>query len=126
MRNSSAVNVRRFEPRDREAVLRLAERLQEGVAGWRDADAVHDAVRGWVRDAVDATGENHAGELVVAANAERRGIGRALITAAEQWAEERGLAHVTLDTGAANIGARSFYAALGYLEEDVKLTKRLK
>ena len=48
-----------------------------------------------------------------------------LIGAAEDWARERGLVHLTLETGAGNRTARAFYAALGFLEEDVRLAKRL-
>jgi ribosomal protein S18 acetylase RimI-like enzyme len=71
------------------------------------------------------TGEVDAyiGELVVAESAQRRGIGRELVRAAERWAHSRGYRRVTLDTGAGNHGARAFYAALGYAEEDVRLTK---
>jgi ribosomal protein S18 acetylase RimI-like enzyme len=45
--------------------------------------------------------------------------------AAEEWARRQRLTCVTLHTGAANTRARAFYAALGYEEEDVRLTKRL-
>lgn len=38
---------------------------------------------------------------------------------------ERGHRCVTLETGAANTSARAFYASLGYLEEDVRLTRPL-
>ncbi len=55
--------------------------------------------------------------------AERRGVGAALVAAAEDWASQRGLARITLETGAANLGARRFYAALGYADEDVRLSK---
>ena len=48
------------------------------------------------------------------------------MAAAEEWARRQGLACVSLDTGAANTRARAFYAALGYEEEDVRLTKRLE
>jgi GNAT superfamily N-acetyltransferase len=48
------------------------------------------------------------------------------MVAAEEWARRQGLACLSLDTGAANARARAFYAALGYEEEDVKLTKRLE
>jgi len=47
------------------------------------------------------------------------------MAAAESWASDRGLRHLTLETGAANQPARGFYRALGYLEEDVRLTKPL-
>jgi hypothetical protein len=36
----------------------------------------------------------------------------------------RGLTRITLDTGA-NTVARDFYAAIGYDEEDVRLTRSL-
>ncbi len=65
----------------------------------------------------------YVGELVTAAGCERRGIARRLMAAAEAWGAERGLSFLTLETGAANHTARAFYAALGYTEEDVRLTK---
>jgi ribosomal protein S18 acetylase RimI-like enzyme len=73
------------------------------------------------------TGEVDAyvGELVVAAGYERRGIGTLLMQAAETWSRDRGYRRVTLETGAANQSARAFYAALGYLEEEVRLTKTI-
>jgi GNAT superfamily N-acetyltransferase len=73
------------------------------------------------------TGENdgYIGELVVAENASRQGIGQALVGAADAWARDRGLANLTLHTGAYNIGARAFYAALGFVEEEVRLTRPL-
>ncbi len=73
------------------------------------------------------TGETdgYIGELAVAAHAVRRGIGRALIAAAETWAQERGLRNLTLHTGMANLPARHFYAALGFQEEEIRLTRPL-
>jgi len=67
----------------------------------------------------------YVGELAVAASEEGRGVGRALMDAAEEWARRRGYARITLDTGARNHRARGFYAARGYVEEDVRLTKPL-
>ncbi len=74
------------------------------------------------------TGEidGYIGELAVASHAIRRGIGRALIAAAETWAQARGLRHLTLHTGMANIPARHFYAALGFREEEIRLTRPLQ
>jgi GNAT superfamily N-acetyltransferase len=68
----------------------------------------------------------YVGELVTAPGLERRGVARQLMAAAQRWAVDRGLAFLTLETGAANHGARSFYAALGFREEDVKLTRDLR
>ena len=48
------------------------------------------------------------------------------MAAAEAWGAGRGLRCLTLETGAANQPARSFYAALGYLPEDVRLTKVIR
>lgn len=140
-------------PGDAETVLGLADRLTVGVAPWRDPDEVLAAVRGWVTEAIAGAGDDepvwvavldgavvgfvhagerrhfsgerdgYVGELVVAESAERHGIGRALLAAAEDWAAGRGLRRLSLETGAANTAARAFYAALGYQEEDVRLSR---
>jgi GNAT superfamily N-acetyltransferase len=83
---------------------------------------VHAAERVHFTGQVDA----YVGELVTATGRERRGIARALMAAAEAWGAARGLVVLTLETGAANHGARSFYASLGYAEEDVRLTKKIQ
>ena len=69
--------------------------------------------------------EAHVGELAVAEAAARSGIGRALMSAAEQWAVARGLPRVSLETGASNDGARRFYASMGYVEEEVRLSRAM-
>jgi ribosomal protein S18 acetylase RimI-like enzyme len=78
-----------------------------------------------VRPSTHFTGERdgYIGELVVADRASRRGIGRALIAAADAWARDRGLRNLTLHTGAFNANARGFYAALGFADEEVRLTR---
>jgi ribosomal protein S18 acetylase RimI-like enzyme len=67
----------------------------------------------------------YVGELITAVGHERRGIARRLMAAVEAWGAQRGLKFVTLETGAANRTARDFYAALGYQEEGVRLTKAI-
>jgi GNAT superfamily N-acetyltransferase len=57
--------VRGYEPGDRDALLALAGRLVIGVAPWRDAQAVSDAVRQWVADSI-ATANDGRGALFVA------------------------------------------------------------
>jgi GNAT superfamily N-acetyltransferase len=91
------------------------------VDGDQIVGVVHAAERTHFTGQVDA----YVGELITAAGHERRGIARALMRAAEDWGAARGLEHLSLDTGMANHTARAFYAALGYLEEEVKLTKKL-
>ena len=67
-----AVGVRRYLPSDREAALLLAPRLQTGVAPWRDARAVREAVTGWIEASLGSAGTDdhevfvaHLGEDVV-------------------------------------------------------------
>jgi ribosomal protein S18 acetylase RimI-like enzyme len=77
------------------------------------------------RRACRAAGLGQAGELAVKPALERRGIATRLMAAAESRAAGRGLAFLTLETGAANQPARGLYAALGYQQEDVRLTKAI-
>jgi ribosomal protein S18 acetylase RimI-like enzyme len=141
---------------DRAGILELAPRLAEGVAPWRDqaeallagrwleesldaaktgdgavlvaADAAGIAGVISVRSSTHFTGERdgYIGELAVADHASRRGIGRALIAAAEAWARDHGLRNLSLLTGAFNTNARAFYAALGFAEEEVRLTRPIR
>lgn len=78
-----------------------------------------------VTERIDFVGQREAyvGWLAVQAGMERRGIATTLMTAAENWAVGRGLACITLETGAANHAARSLYSSLGYEEEDIRFTK---
>ena len=73
------------------------------------------------------TGEvdTYIGELVVAKAAEGRGVGRLLVEAAEGWGRAKGRQRVVVDTGAANAPARRFYAALGYEEEDITVSRAI-
>jgi GNAT superfamily N-acetyltransferase len=88
-----------------------------------DADGIAGVIS--VRASTHFTGERdgYIGELVVAHRAARRGIGRALVAAADEWARDHGLRNLTLHTGAFNAGARAFYADLGFAEEEVRLTR---
>lgn len=73
--------------------------------------------------AAAATGDGALGELAVATHVSRRGTGRALVDAADAWARDHGLANLTVHTGAFNTDARAFYAALGFAEDEVRLTR---
>ena len=121
--NSEYLHVRAAGDHDTPAVLQLAPRLAEGVAVCKAS--ITGVIT--IREQRHFTGEldGYIGELAVAAHEARRGIGRALIAAAETWARDRGLRHLTLHTGIANIPARDFYAALGFREEEIRLTRPL-
>ena len=73
------------------------------------------------------TGEGQAyiGELATSEEAEKRGVGKSLAQACEQWAREQGYRILSLATGAANERALGFYRHMGYLDEDVTLVKLL-
>ncbi len=73
------------------------------------------------------TGElhGHVSDIVVAAEAEGRGVGQALMAAAEAWARERGYRLLSLHVFDGNARARSFYQRLGYRPDIVKLIKPL-
>ena len=80
------------------------------------------------RERTHFTGQTDAyvGELVVASGMERRGIATALMNAAEAWTAQRGLAFLTLQTGAGNLPARGLYRQLGFHEEELLLTKAIQ
>lgn len=151
------LQIRPVRESDKDVLVEMAERLQEGVAPWRDPEAVRRSVVAWVRESLadlaalesrvfvaerngevvgfvcasertHFTGEvdTYIGELVVAKQAERAGVGRTLVGAAEAWGRSRGRNRVTVDTGAANTAARSFYAALGYEDEDVTVSRAIQ
>ena len=120
--------------RDREEALAAGSRwLEDSLAAAVNGDgavlvaADGDGIVGVIsiRPARHFTGEHdgYIGELAVAERASRRGIGRALVSAADAWACDHGLENLTLHTGAFNAGARAFYSALGFAEEEVRLTR---
>jgi hypothetical protein len=65
----------------------------------------HDGHRGWVY------------YLAVDPQAQRRGHGRAMMQAAEQWLAARGIVKTQLMIRPDNESVRAFYTALGYFEQ---------
>jgi GNAT superfamily N-acetyltransferase len=63
--------------------------------------------------------------IAVASAWRRRGVGRALARAAEQWALGRGAKWLELGVYEFNVEARAFYRALGYSPVTTKLRKPL-
>lgn len=62
----------------------------------------------------------HVSDLVVAGEAERRGVGRALIEAAQAWARGRGYRMMQLFVVPEKLGARALYERMGYRAEWIK------
>lgn len=83
--------------------------------------AVHpdvDSLTGHARAYVDM--------LVVAEEAEGRGIGRALMDHIEDWARAGGYKEVVLDIFANNHGAIGFYERCGYRPDHIRMAKPLQ
>ncbi len=62
--------------------------------------------------------------IAVRSDCRRLGIGKMLLTAAEEWARDSGAAGVRLVSGASRTGAHAFYRSLGY--EGNKMQLNLK
>ncbi len=73
------------------------------------------------------TGEphGHVSDLVVAAGAEGRGVGTALLEAAEQWSRGRGHRLLTLNVFDENRRARRLYDRVGYRPDTLRMVKVL-
>jgi len=149
----TSVHVRRATPIDEAGIRALGSRLSEGAAPWRPPAAFTKAAQSWLDESLAEMDDDHPvwvavqdesvvgvaaadirqhftgqldcylGELAVSTDHEGKGIGRALVATVEAWAWSRDTPRVTLETGAANKRARGFYASLGYLEEQVTLTR---
>lgn len=73
------------------------------------------------------TGESYGyiSDIAVAAAGEGRGVGRALIAAAERWASSAGLGLLMLHVFAGNERARRLYEQLGFAPDITRYAKQL-
>ena len=72
----------------------------------------HDEHRGWVY------------YLAVHPNSQRNGIGRSLMSYAEQWMGQRRLPKIQAMIRADNLPVRGFYRRLGYQDNDVQVVEK--
>ncbi len=72
----------------------------------------HDGHRGWVY------------YLAVDPTCEGRGLGRTLMTAAEEWVRVRGIRKLELMVRTDNTDVKAFYGRLGYEQADVVVLAR--
>jgi GNAT superfamily N-acetyltransferase len=82
----------------------------------------------WVIESVSGfTGQPFA--WVMCVHVERpwrgQGLGRRLMEAAEAWACDRGIRHITLNVAARNAPARGLYDSMGYEAESIRMSKGL-
>jgi len=96
-----------------EDFARAVRNEQSGVMLAREGDQLlgsvmvgDDGHRGWMY------------YLAVADDSRRRGIGSALVAAAEQWMRERGQSRVRLMVRTDNLPTVAFYTALGYVDQE--------
>lgn len=77
------------------------------------------ALAGWIaaehRCALESGASIEIVGLVVDEAAHRRGIGRALVMAVQQWADERGEPRITVRSSIARNQSHPFYAGLGFV-----------
>ena len=66
--------------------------------------------------------------LAVRSDCQRRGIGSALLRAADDWARARGISVMRLNSGAGRAGAHAFYRDQGYTagKEQLRFLKTLE
>ena len=78
-----------------------------------------------VQDYFTLEDHGHVGILVVAGEAQGKGVGSALMRAAEDWAREQGYRKLTLSVFETNRAARAVYDHLGYAPETLRYVKIL-
>ncbi|MEO6213365.1 MAG: GNAT family N-acetyltransferase [Vicinamibacterales bacterium] len=99
----------------------IAERAERAEQACEPAGCLH------IFAVIDFFGLHHAHVSVIATSsaAEGCGVGRALLTHAEDWARARGLRLLTLNVFASNTRARRFYERAGMSVEFVKYAKAI-
>jgi GNAT superfamily N-acetyltransferase len=78
-----------------------------------------------LRDYFTLERHGHVGILAVTEEAEGKGVGGALLRAAESWARDRGYRTLTLNVFGGNRHARDVYEHLGFVQDTIKYVKVL-
>lgn len=109
--------------------------IDEALSGARSDASVYVAESGGkrlgfihlhgARDFFTGETHGHVSDIVVAGEAEGRGVGRALMAAAEDWARAHHYRLLSLHVFDGNARARAFYRQLGYGPDILKLIKPL-
>ncbi len=114
-------------------IERTIRSIEEGLARPADTFLIAEAggqPLGFIRlitsmDYFDDKPVGYIADVAVVAAAEGQGVGRALMSAAEQWAESHHLGLLELHVFANNWRSIEFYEKLGYQPEVVKYVKLL-
>lgn len=111
---------------ERRAVRAFFQKSPEGsrlLVAEEDGRAQGYALLETLTDYFTLERHGHVGILAVAAEAEGRGLARALLDAADAWARENGFSRMTLNVFAGNRHARDVYEHLGFAPETVRYLK---
>ncbi|OHX12200.1 hypothetical protein BI347_00815 [Chromobacterium sphagni] len=90
----------------------VAER-ESRVVGWAHGHGVH---------LLEAESCVEIGGIVVDPAFQGLGIGRLLLAACEQWAQERGYPRIRLRSGQQRLDAHAFYRHIGYQQKNTGIT----
>ena len=97
--------------------LIVAADSDDRVLGYIHLKPIHD-------DVLDVE-TGYLNIIAVAESAAGQGIGRRLMSAAENWARDRGYPSLLLDVFASNETARSFYEKADFVEDSVRLRRTI-
>jgi len=61
--------------------------------------------------------------LAVRADAQGRGVGRSLVSAAEEWSWQQGARRIEVTSGDHRPSAHAFYATVGYVQDQRRFVK---
>jgi len=107
-----------FETPLEDVALLVAETAPRELAGFAYLETLRDY---FTREA-----HAHIGILAVAERAEGRGVGSALLSAAEDWARSRGARRLTLNVFEKNRRARALYERRGFRAESLRYVRPLE
>lgn len=102
----------RLEKLDPTREVVLAAELDGAVAGYVHAEIY--ALLYW-KPMVNILG------LAVSSVYRRKGVGKALMICVEEWAKERGIKEIRLNSGGTRKEAHEFYRAIGFDDEKVQI-----
>jgi ribosomal protein S18 acetylase RimI-like enzyme len=138
-KTAAKLDIRPYRQDDRDAVVALWE-LCELTRPWNDpdqdiallcetpgAEILVGTVRKKIAGTVMVGHDGHRGwvyYLAVHPASRARGIGAAIMRAAEAWLAERGLGKVMLMVRPENLAVKRFYAGLGYQADSCHLMRR--